>query len=108
MQYRQPGGLGVLRGVIRGFSEEARTRGFASLTLVRFAFIRARISPEEGNRQFGKVRKSGLGLSPREENASVRFGSTAADSSSFSRVAALPGEAADDVTAVTRELRNLK
>ncbi len=29
----------VLRGVIRGFSEEARTRGIASLTLVRFAFI---------------------------------------------------------------------
>jgi hypothetical protein len=29
----------VLRGVIHGFSEEARTRGFASLTLVRFAFI---------------------------------------------------------------------
>jgi hypothetical protein len=36
---RQPGDLGVLRGVIHGFSEEARTLGFASLTLVRFAFI---------------------------------------------------------------------
>jgi hypothetical protein len=36
---RQPGDLGVLRGVILGFSEEARTRGFAPLTLVRFAFI---------------------------------------------------------------------
>ena len=29
----------VLRGVIDGFSEEARTRDFASLTLVRFAFV---------------------------------------------------------------------
>ncbi len=29
----------VLRGVIHGFSEEARTRGYASLTLVRFAFV---------------------------------------------------------------------
>jgi len=29
----------VPRGVIDGFSEEARTRDFASLTLVRFAFI---------------------------------------------------------------------
>jgi hypothetical protein len=29
----------VLRGVIHGFSEEARTRGIASLTLVRFAFV---------------------------------------------------------------------
>ena len=39
MGLRQPGDLGVLREVIAGFSEEARTRGFASLTLVRFAFI---------------------------------------------------------------------
>jgi hypothetical protein len=38
---RQPGDLGVLRGVIDGFSEEARTRGIASLTLVRFAFVGA-------------------------------------------------------------------
>ena len=36
---RQPGDLGVLQGVVRDFSEEARTRGFASLTLVRFAFV---------------------------------------------------------------------
>ncbi len=36
---RQLGDLGVLRGVILGFSEEARTRGFASLALARFAFI---------------------------------------------------------------------
>jgi len=36
---RQHGDLGVLRGVIHGFSEEARTRSFASLTLVRFAFV---------------------------------------------------------------------
>jgi len=32
---RQPGGLGVLRGV----AEEARIRGFASLSLGRFAFL---------------------------------------------------------------------
>jgi hypothetical protein len=37
--WRQPGDLGVLRGVFDGFSEEARTRGFASLTLVSFAFL---------------------------------------------------------------------
>ena len=36
---RQSGGLGILRGVIHGFSEEARTRDVASLTFVRFAFI---------------------------------------------------------------------
>jgi len=36
----QPGDLGVLRGVVDGFSEEARTRSFASLTLVRFAFVK--------------------------------------------------------------------
>ncbi len=35
----RPGDLGVLRGVVRGFSEEARTRSFASLALARFAFI---------------------------------------------------------------------
>ena len=39
MQYQQPGDLGVLRGVIRGFSEEARTRGFPSLPFDRFGFI---------------------------------------------------------------------
>ncbi len=33
----QPGDPGVLQGAILGFSEEARARGFASLTLVRFA-----------------------------------------------------------------------
>jgi hypothetical protein len=39
-----PGDLGALRGVVNGFSEEARTRGFASLTLVRFAIVRAIMS----------------------------------------------------------------
>jgi hypothetical protein len=38
---RQPGGLGVLRGGAECVAEEARTRGFASQTLVRFAFIAA-------------------------------------------------------------------
>jgi hypothetical protein len=33
------GGLRVLRGNINGFSEEARILGFASLTLVRVAFV---------------------------------------------------------------------
>jgi hypothetical protein len=36
---RQPGDLRVLREVFRGFSEEARTRGFASLPFDRFAFV---------------------------------------------------------------------
>jgi hypothetical protein len=35
----QLGGLGILREVIYGFSEEARIRSFASLTLVGFAFV---------------------------------------------------------------------
>jgi hypothetical protein len=35
----QSGDLGVLRGVAEGVAEEARTRDFASLTLVRFAFV---------------------------------------------------------------------
>ncbi len=38
-QVRQPGDLGVLREVSNGFSEEARTRDFASLALARFAFF---------------------------------------------------------------------
>ncbi len=33
------GGLGVLRGANRGFSEEARTRGFPSPSLDGFGFI---------------------------------------------------------------------
>jgi hypothetical protein len=36
---REPGGLWVLRGVIHGFSEEARTLGFASQPFGWFAFI---------------------------------------------------------------------
>jgi len=46
---RQPGDLGVLRGVNDGFSEEARTRGFAPLTLVRFAFSRPEYCDRRGN-----------------------------------------------------------
>jgi len=45
MALRQLGDLGVLREVFHGFSEEARTRGFAPLTLVRFAFVVAKILP---------------------------------------------------------------
>ncbi len=37
--WRQPGGLGVLREVFHGFSEEARTRGFPSPSLGGFGFI---------------------------------------------------------------------
>ncbi len=36
---RQLGGLRVLRGVVRGVAEEARTRGFASLGFPRFALV---------------------------------------------------------------------
>jgi hypothetical protein len=46
-EFRQPGDLGVLRGVAGGVAEEARTRGFASLTLVRFAFIVGIVFPRE-------------------------------------------------------------
>ncbi len=36
---QQPGNLGVLRGVIHGFSEEARTRGFPSPSFGGFGFV---------------------------------------------------------------------
>ena len=36
---RQLGDLGVLRGVIRGFSEEVKTRGFPSPSLGGFGFF---------------------------------------------------------------------
>ena len=36
---RQLGRLGVLRGAVRGFSEEAKTRGFPSPSLGEFGFI---------------------------------------------------------------------
>jgi len=35
----QPGDLGVLEGVADGVWKDARTRGFASLSLDRFAFV---------------------------------------------------------------------
>jgi len=40
-----------------GFSEEARTRGFASLTFVRFAFVDRLSSQTQKNYQFWNVRK---------------------------------------------------
>ena len=46
---RQPGYLGVLRGVAGGVAEEARTRGFASLSFLRFAFIGAILVPQATN-----------------------------------------------------------
>ena len=54
----------VLRGVIHGFSEEARTRGFASPALAGFAFIDVTaINAGRGeSRQFGEVLKTGVGL----------------------------------------------
>ncbi len=36
---RQPGDLGVLRGVIEAVAEEARTRGLPSPSLAGFGFI---------------------------------------------------------------------
>ncbi len=43
VQFWKPGDLGILRGDLECVSEEARTRGFASLTLVRFAFVGVRM-----------------------------------------------------------------
>ncbi len=37
--WRQLGGLGVLRGVVEGVAEEARTRGFPSPSFDGFGFI---------------------------------------------------------------------
>ncbi len=39
IELRQLGGLGVLREVFHGFSEEARTRGFPSPPFGGFGFI---------------------------------------------------------------------
>jgi hypothetical protein len=46
---RQPGDLGVLRGVAEGVAKEARTRGFASLAFAKFAFIAERIFLQRAN-----------------------------------------------------------
>jgi hypothetical protein len=43
----QLGDLGVLREVFHGFSEEARTRGFASLAFARFALVEYRVLVEK-------------------------------------------------------------
>jgi hypothetical protein len=54
---RQLGDLGVLRGVVNRFSEEARTRGIASLVFTRFAFIEygADLIVDGKSRQFGDI-----------------------------------------------------
>ena len=51
----QPGDLGVLRGVAECVAEEARTRGFASLTFASFAFIRNSLVPATIGGQFWDV-----------------------------------------------------
>jgi len=60
---RQLGGLGVLRGVILGFSEEARTRGFPSPSFGGFGFIVVGISLsiEAGHRIASQALTSALG-----------------------------------------------
>jgi hypothetical protein len=53
----------VLRGVSHGFSEEARTRGFASLAFAKFAFSAQKFSPMAGKGQSWDVRrKSGVAV----------------------------------------------
>jgi hypothetical protein len=50
----RPGDLGVLRGVAEGVAKEARTRGFASQTFVRFAFVDRRILSQHPTSRRGK------------------------------------------------------
>jgi hypothetical protein len=55
---RQPGDLGVLRGVAGGVAEEARTRGFPSLSFGRVGFINFRFvasTPFPFGYQWGRI-----------------------------------------------------
>ncbi len=77
---RQLGGLGVLRGVFRGFSEEARTRGFASPSLGGFGFIGVASDPIIAARgQLGgwspmsAFLQSGRSDAPKSTKTKVRF-----------------------------------
>jgi putative membrane protein len=45
--------FGLVAAMLDGFSEEARTHGFASLTLVRFAFIRTIMAASESGSILG-------------------------------------------------------
>ncbi len=60
LMIRQPGDLGVLRGVAEGVAEEARTRGFASPALAGFAFIDANLPYMVEKGQFGEVLRMAL------------------------------------------------
>jgi hypothetical protein len=53
----QAGSLGVSRGVAECVAREARTRGFESLTLAGFAFIRNSLPQSIGGCQFWDVLK---------------------------------------------------
>ena len=87
---RQLGDLGVLRGVIRGFSEEARTRGFPSPPLGGFGFVVCCVS---FIRLYGgqALIVNIIGLS--QATGNVRFGSLAviqhpiSSTSAFGRIA---------------------
>jgi hypothetical protein len=82
-----PGYLGIRWDVIHVFSAEARTRGFVSLTSVRFAFIDVTElgAVLEKPRQFGDVRKWESIL---EDSLTVRSGSQANSLAQFTPTAA--------------------
>ncbi len=85
----QPGDLRVLRGVVRGFSEEARTRGFPSLALARFAIV---VVVTKHNRRLRACLIGNI-ISENSSDGNVRCGSLAAPRDSIISAAAIGGKA---------------
>jgi len=75
-ELRQPGDLGIHRGVTGGVAEEARIRGFASPAFAGFAFICSRFADKRKCCQFRivltNVRKGSLAELNDTPNAAVR------------------------------------
>jgi len=94
-RFRQLGGLGVLRGVILGFSEEAKTRGFPSPSFGGFGFVVICCSSNLAPAQCHGNLTPPLSFAVRRipVGCDVRFGSLAAVQANSSRMAAFGGKA---------------
>ena len=98
VEFRQPGDLGVLRGVFRGFSEEARTRGFPSPSLGGFGNI---IAVTKYNRRLSDCLIGNI-IGTYSGVGKVPLGSVAAPQKLASLTAAIGGIAVIETVEITK------
>ena len=95
---RQLGGLGVLRGVILGFSKEARTRGFPASPLGEFGYI---VATANYNRRLSDCLIGNI-IGTYSGVGKVPFGSAAAPQKLASLTAVIGGIAVIETVEITK------